>query len=826
MHLHLVGERVGYGCLSPIPPPWSTPMKRPSALAILCLVSGAAVALEIPPMIRAGGTVYLKVRPGPLRLIVRKRDLNIYPNEDALAVRVIDPLHRPLAVATMPDDGAAPRTGAAKTVQEHVFSLDLEMGGVVQVAIGTNGDMVWGIEADAQGLVVGSNIMLNDPDFGARIYFPPPPGEFRVEAQAIHPPGFQDLPLVDAGGKAVHTFPLAKSNEFLPFAVPADAGDRSGLWHFAVAKADVRMRFRKPEPRWTVNPDWWFELPPPSWTLLPRHSVRYVSPGQTTTFRLRQYGAREGEETAPEFRFASAKGPRFARARVAKVTSAPVPGTSAARVVEVEASVPADARPGESFSVCLYADHPVGIVGSAELELRVGESPVPRPLELPIRHGLHAHENVLFGYAPDYPTNEVYFSPDNRALIRNRWLDRNWTSAVVLREGDRWVERPFTEALNEAYPEGWGINRGAGFVNCKVVADRSGGLYTALCTRHADKVGRISLLYSFDDGRTWRVVGVPGSAYDLENFSGHNALAGPTPLLVYRFRAKHPTAKWGAYHDLLLYLPRRVGNRLELGEPVQLADDCLGSCQHSGGPPSLATRDGRTHVIWGQAIETEAPGVPTFVATVEHATRRISPPVFLGHAPPINDVHNVPAVCLDSQGTVHIVTGAHGDNFTYRHSLRPNDTQSGFSPAVNTLDAGYVDKDTDADGRGRQTYCSLVCDDRDTLHIAFRQWRCGVDPDHGGANYAALSVQSKPKGGPWGPARPLVVPPVPGYSIYYHKLTIAPDSSLWLSYSHFTADESYQSQFPELYNHRAVLVSKDRGATWKLAEGRDFPGGE
>jgi hypothetical protein len=136
-----------------------------------------------------------------------------------------------------------------------------------------------------------------------------------------------------------------------------------------------------------------------------------------------------------------------------------------------------------------------------------------------------------------------------------------------------------------------------------------------------------------------------------------------------------------------------------------------------------------------------------------------------------------------------------------------------------------VTEDSDADGLGRQTYCSLVCDDQDTLHIAFRQWRQGVDPYHGGANYAALSIQSKPKGKPWGPARPMVVAPLPGYSIYYHKLTVAPDGSLWLSYSYLSGTKSHQEGFPELYNNRAVLVSKDHGATWRLASGRDFPDG-
>jgi hypothetical protein len=135
-----------------------------------------------------------------------------------------------------------------------------------------------------------------------------------------------------------------------------------------------------------------------------------------------------------------------------------------------------------------------------------------------------------------------------------------------------------------------------------------------------------------------------------------------------------------------------------------------------------------------------------------------------------------------------------------------------------------VDDKSKAGGEGRQTYISLVCDPQDALHIAFRQWRRKVDDYHSGQNYAALSVQSKPKDQPWGPARPLVIPPVTGYSIYYHKLTIDRRGRLYLSYSYWTNDESYQNDFPDRYHHRAVLVSKDAGKSWKLAETRDFGG--
>ncbi|MBM4049561.1 MAG: hypothetical protein FJ279_31080, partial [Planctomycetes bacterium] len=283
--------------------------------------------------------------------------------------------------------------------------------------------------------------------------------------------------------------------------------------------------------------------------------------------------------------------------------------------------------------------------------------------------------------------------------------------------------------------------------------------------------------------------------------------------------------RFASVNDLLLFMPRKDGGELTLGEPVLVSKQCLGSCQHSGAPGSTTTRDGKTHIVWGEVTDEKVDGVPTYIATYDHASRKVGEKVFLAHAPPINDVHNVPAICLDSEGYLHVVAGAHGQPFKYTRSLKPNDAYSGWTKPVEVLSAGYVDEKTDADGEGRQTYISLVCDPQDTLHIAFRQWRRNVDEHHRGQIYAALSTQSKPKGQPWGPARPLVVPPVSGYSIYYHKLTIDRRGRLYLSYNHWTSDETYQNEFPERHHHRAVLVSKDSGQTWKLAETSDFAEG-
>ncbi len=177
---------------------------------------------------------------------------------------------------------------------------------------------------------------------------------------------------------------------------------------------------------------------------------------------------------------------------------------------------------------------------------------------------------------------------------------------------------------------------------------------------------------------------------------------------------------------------------------------------------------------------------------------------------------------LDSEGHIHVVTGAHGDNFSCVRSLQPNDITGGFTDPVKVHDAGWVGAETDDDGRARQTYIGLVCDREGTLHLVYRQNRAGVDgylPDF--SNYAALFHQRKPKREVWGPVQPVVIPPVGGYSIYYHKLTIDRLGRLYLSYNCWTS-HAYQKDFPGQYHNRAILTSIDGGGTWKLAQTADF----
>ena len=334
----------------------------------------------------------------------------------------------------------------------------------------------------------------------------------------------------------------------------------------------------------------------------------------------------------------------------------------------------------------------------------------------------------------------------------------------------------------------------------------------------ANKRKKNLLLYSRDHCRTWQVHELPPGTFSVEHWTGHNEIAGPPPIALMTSHAPHP-ARFASRNALRLLFPRKTRKGLDLGEPVLVTNDCFGMAQHSGGASFAATRDGKTHIVWAEVTDEKVPGSPTYVATYDHATGRLGDKVFLAYAPPINDVHNTPSICLDSEGYLHVITGAHGASFYYLRSKHPHDATGGWTTPAPTLTTGHKGKD--GKESGRQTYLAFVCDPNDTLHIAFRQWRRGVDPYHTGRLYAALSYQRKKKGQPWEDGRPLLVSPVPSYSIFYHKLGMDHRGRLYLSYSYWSTAKAYKG-LPGRYHFRSMLCSRDAGHTWHLATTGDF----
>jgi len=803
-------------------------LRRCTLTALALLAAGFCVAVShsatLPPVVRGAKIVLLQVEPGPLKLTLYKRDLNIYDGADNLVALLYDPARRPVATLEIPDDGQPLSGGGPGELQSAEATVECKGAGVYRLMVAgvSHGDAVFGLETSAPRCVVaGSDITLNDGSIGGRLYFEPPAKAFKITAQALHDPGRQTMPLMDSGGKVVANFDLSQTGEDQVVEVEPETGARDGLWHFDIEKMDVKMSIGGVS-YWTLDAAAWFPADKTRWMLLPYRQTRYLQPGGQAEldYQLRNSSGEDGALSV------AVEGDPGLECRVLEPQGAVALKPQETCLVRVAVRLADDVTAGAALAAHVTAaavDDPA-VTESSGLEVRVGESPVSQYLDLPIVLRRYEHENVQFGYAPQYVCNEVYFDLDNRPLIRQRTGSMYGSSGITLLEEGKWVERGFLDAIRAAHPEYRTSYGGGGFLGAKIAFDGDGGAYTLLRLVLEGKGRQCVLLYTPDEGKTYSVYDLPGNSFDIEQFTGHNALHEPPPILSYVWTANHP-ARFASYHDLLLFMPSKENGHLVLGEPIKVAENCLGSCQHSGGPASTATRDGKTHIVWGEIAEDDAPGVPTYVATYDHATGKVGRKVLLGYGPPVNDVHNVPAICLDSEGTLHVLIGAHGQAFQYTHSLAPNDAYSGWTKPVPALAAGSITDDTDEDGDGRQTYISLVCDQNDALHSAFRQWRRNADEYWPDQTYAALSVQSKPKGKPWGPARPIVIPPVPGYSIYYHKLTVDRHGWLYLSYSYWTSDTTYQDEFPGRYEHRAVVVSKDGGARWKLAETADFEAG-
>jgi len=429
------------------------------------------------------------------------------------------------------------------------------------------------------------------------------------------------------------------------------------------------------------------------------------------------------------------------------------------------------------------------------------------------------HEEALFGYNPEFTLNEINFDLYNRPFIRSRSPDLDATSFTQTLLVGRWEERDIIESLQAGVP---GYNRpyrAAGWLGARIVFDTDNHAYTALAARTSGGI-KYYLLYSRDECRSWQVYQLPTGVPSMENSASPELLEGPPAILTFQYYADHP-ATYCTYNRMYLTAPVKTDTGLDLGTSVLITTNSFGTSLHSGGASALATRNGKTHFVWGEVTADTDPGVPTYAATYDRATGQISPWAFMDYAPPVNDVHNIPGVCMDSEGYLHVVTGAHGANFWYTRSLAPHTTQAGWTPTTWTLTTGWDDAGVQ---RGRQTYLGLVRDHEDTLHIAFRQWRRGVDGYHPTGYYGALSHQRKPKNGPWSDARPLVIPPMPDYCIYYHKLAVDRTGRVFLSYSHWNETEGYNgSQYR--YQFRAMLYSPDGGDTWDLVDTPDFQAG-
>jgi len=757
------------------------------------------------------GGVYFLASPGEFWVEIEKCDLNKTGRRTHLRAILFGPDRRVIEEQTLPDDGREKGSGAgpiqrvrlaASAPHAGVYGLNVT---VSQDRYGT--DIAWGFRTNCSRYLVETSrghrdapheepLVLLNTDAPGDVCFMPRRGAFSVEATGL-PAGVDALTMYDArgdemakiavaeNGQATHSFPADTHRDAVPWRLhlPAFKGvveiDGVTRWSVDDDFPDLSL--------WTPRLESWFAFHEHRWLLTPYSRTVYAESGGegSVAFQVHNNGF-GNKKIALNLKFPDDQ-PWPAELSTREVTLAP----DESAPVSVRYRVPAEgdvwtchvrATPLDNAAVSTYST----------LELRRGIAPATAPISTPLVLEPYCHENGLFGYLPDYPlTNQVYFDTQNRPVVSSGG------GVFVRREG----------AWPEIVPSGQQDEKPAPFElrTSKVAFDRDNDMYLI-----GEQNKAPALLHAPDGAEAFALHPIPGhGSFDIEQFSGHNAPAGPPAFVRITRTAKDPKLKWRSLNDLALFLPEKgPDGALTLGEPILLSKKCIGFSAHSGIPSSIVSRGSKVHVAWGEATEPaeKAPGVPTFVATYDRENATLGEPALIGYGPPPNDVHNSPCITMDSQGYLHVLVGTHGSTFKYARSLEPNDAGGGWTKAEDI-------------GPGlRQTYVGLVCDQNDTLHLAFRLWQSDTTYFPAG-NYACLAYMSKRPDEPWSEPRPLIVAPFSEYSIFYHRLTIDRAGSLFLSYDYWSTFWFYRTD--HWGTRRALLTSPDQGATWKLAQLED-----
>jgi hypothetical protein len=441
-----------------------------------------------------------------------------------------------------------------------------------------------------------------------------------------------------------------------------------------------------------------------------------------------------------------------------------------------------------------------------------------------------------FAYAPEYRQNVVTFDANNQPTIRSRGASQDDTSFVHRLQGGIWIRHDILQPLRDAYPEFAGTVNAGGFASDRVDFDVDGRAYSVLTVRINDEGDFRNVLLASSDGcDTWSVVELPFGndtplfdATDRGNVtSEHDSgrlLQGPPLIAVWRQTAPW-TGEWASLNDLYVVQPVWSEGVLKLQEPVHVSTQALGMTQAAGGASFAVTSGDDTFIAYSTVAPRGALLTPTYAATYDHSTNTIGPSTRVAGSRPANNCHVTPGICMDSAGILHIVAGAHGEPFVYARSTSPLSTAA-WARQIRVLDCGFRSRTTDADGRGMQTYLSMVIGPDDVLHIACRQGRRNVDSHFRGKGYNALVHQSLAPGqGSWSRPDLIVVPPLPGYSQYYQKLTIDRLGRLFVSCSYFSPRDPPATRHFRRFHHRMVLISEDGGHAWRFATTADFLAG-
>ena len=785
-------------------------------LLLTVIVSSTGYATEKDGMaLRLGGCggVYFYAPAGDLWVEVEKQDLNIRRNKTHLRALLFAPDRKVLDEAWMGDDARAMRSGPGP-VQRALLRTKVERPGVYGLNITVTEDrygenVSWGFKSNCRRYLIETSrghkdarheepIVLRNAGREGDVGFIPGGKSFSVEVSGLSG-SMKELPVYDNDGRKVITLDVSSERK-AQHRFPVDKSRKGKLWrlHLSDAQAVINIdgvtRWQRGEPwenlsLWTPDLSSWFPFNENRWLLTPYSRNIY---------------AETGSEGAVNFTVHNnSPMPKRVKLSLEFDDDALWPATLAKSEVELEANssvqVPLEYRmPSKGTEWKCYVRASVldetRFSTWSSVTLRRGVAPATSPVKIPIKLEPYRHENEQFGYLPDYPLdNQMYFDMENRPFIIS-------SSGVFFLRGGAWIK------TTKAYRSDTGRIIPIRPVGTKIAFDRDNDVY--LLGRDNDST---VILRSADHGVTFTGWPVPGSGhFDIEQFSGHNIIDGPPPLACFHQTARDSKLMWRRINDLDLILPvKKPDGSIVMEDPIALSKKCIGLSVHSGIPTTIVSRGDNVHITWGEATppQTKMSGVPTYVATYHRSTGELSSPALVGYGPPANDIHNSPCITIDSEGYLHVLIGTHGRTFKYVRSLLPNSASDGWTKAEE-IGSGL-----------RQTYVGMVCDHHNTLHLVFRLW-LNDNRYFPAGYYANLAYMSKHPAGKWSKALPLVIAPFSEYSIFYHRLTIDREGTLFLSYDYWSTFWFYRTDHRG--DRRSLLMSQDGGDTWKLAPSNEF----
>lgn len=619
-------------------------------------------------------------------------------------------------------------------------------------------------------------IVFDGEDKPVSIFFKPNKSIFMVEATHL-PDDSPSLELWDGNKQLIQTVEV-KNGE----AVSAEIhNNQSGIWELKLPAQKGQILIdglnhnfapdQKPLPVWASSRESYFDLEKVHWMIDPRRFARNADAGEQGEIEFTVYNNSKATSTidlhtvAQQFPGKVQVTPRQMELQAGAIDTA-----------TVNFQLNPDLRSGVHPFHIVARDLTNDLQSFALGELRLGYNE-DQPVALPIPLAIYEHNQPYFAYEPDFPReNQFYFDADNQP-----WTATSQALYVLLE--DQWV----------AVPIG---GKETAFPSSVIGSDIHGNMYTIV-----EVEGAPHLLQTNKKFENYLAPLPQGGTYVLETWMGGQT--NPHIPIVTRYRQnpeKKQVARWARIHDLEIFIPQFQNNTLTVGPPLLVSDNCVGMSAHSGIPSAVASEGNLVHLVWGETSDPQGddPGVPNYTATYNRTTGTLSPPQFLAFSPPVNDVHNISSILVDSHGTRHVIVGAHGRPFQHLKAA------SGSVEWTNPVPISEID----------QTYVGAVLDQKDQIHLFFRGWR--RDYEFPGSLNAGLFYQHMDNRGEWKEPVLFASPGFNNYSIFYHRVTTNREGRAYVSFTYWSTWTPYRDSFragagPR--QHRVVLYS-DNGEDW------------